>query len=175
MPFRFRLAENSFRCVIGRLLSHALFCICREGYLVARAHGLLGPRDSPLSEMSSFEFLSFTASASSELSTRDHRIKVTVQSTRHGASEIKQAVRTDACGFGATPPRSASMSTPLPPPGIVARLYRTALSHSCTVKYSRAGPGRQADINRTPHPDGVGLPPLRPPGGWCTGAGRACA
>ena len=51
----------------------------------------------------------FRATASRELRTRVHRNKVAGQPPRHGASIMKQAVRTDACDFGATPPRSASM------------------------------------------------------------------
>ena len=34
------------------------------------------------------------------------------------------------------------------PPDLVARLYRTAVLDSRTAEYSRAGPGRQADINQ---------------------------
>ena len=67
------------------------------------------PYYSRLYEMSSFTFLRYKASASRELRTRDHRNEVMVLSPRQGASRMKQAVRTDAHDFGATPPRSASM------------------------------------------------------------------
>ena len=75
----------------------------------ARAHGFSRPRDSRLSKMSSFTFFRYRNSASRELRTRDHQNEVTGQSLRHGASRTKQAVRTNTCDFGATPPRCASM------------------------------------------------------------------
>ena len=75
----------------------------------ARAHGFARPRDSRLSEMNYFTFLRYRASASLEPRTRDHRKQFTGQSPRHGASRMKRAVRTDACAFGATPPRGASI------------------------------------------------------------------
>ena len=71
-------------------------------------HGFARPHYSRLSEMSSFALLRYRASASRELRTRDHRNnEVTGQSSRHGASRMRQTVRTDAPGFGATPPRNA--------------------------------------------------------------------
>ena len=86
----------------------------------ARVHGFARPHYSRLSEMRSFKLLRYKAAASRELRTRHHRNEVTGQSTRHGASRIKQAVLTDACAFGATPPLSASMfigcSLLAPPP-----------------------------------------------------------
>ena len=74
----------------------------------ARVHGFSRPRVSRLSEMSIFTFLRYKASASLELRTRDHRNEATSQSPRFGASRMKQTVHTGACGFGATPPRSAA-------------------------------------------------------------------
>ena len=34
------------------------------------------------------------------------------------------------------------------PPDLAAQLYRAAVPHSCTAKYSRVGPGCQTDINQ---------------------------
>ena len=108
-PTVFAGQKSMPRCVIGRLRSQALFCICRAGNLVSESTWLSRPRDSRLSEMSGFSFLRYRASASREPRTRDHRNEVTSQSPWHGASGMKQAVLTDACDFGATPPRSAPM------------------------------------------------------------------
>ena len=74
------------------------------------SHGFEKPRDSKLTEISSFTFPRHRTYASSELRTRDHRNEVTGQSPRHGASRMGQTVRTDVCDFGATPPRSAPRS-----------------------------------------------------------------
>ena len=80
--------------------------------MVTRAHGFAGYRDWRLPEMSRFKFLWHTDPTSRELRTRDHRNEVTVQSSRHGSSKMKQAVPTDARDFGAKPPRSASAVYP---------------------------------------------------------------
>ena len=76
----------------------------------ARVHGFARPRDSRLSEMSWFVFVRYRPSAFRELGSRDHRNEATGQSPRHGASGMKRTLRTDARGYGATPPGSASIS-----------------------------------------------------------------
>ena len=73
-------------------------------------HGFSRPRDSRLSEMSSFTFSRYRASASRELRTRDHRNEVTSQSQRHGASGMKHTAPNNARDSRAAPPRSVSMS-----------------------------------------------------------------
>ena len=100
------------RCPVASLAGkHAMPCSAFAGQETwyARAHGFEGPRDSRLSEVRSFKFLRYRAPASREFRTREHRNEVTGQSPRHGASIMTQTVCTDARGFGATPPRSASM------------------------------------------------------------------
>ena len=82
----------------------------RQDTWCARVHFFARPHHSRLSEMSSFTLYWHRASTTRELRTRDHRNGVTGQSPRHGDSRMKQAVRTDARDFGATPPLSAYMS-----------------------------------------------------------------
>ena len=71
----------------------------------ARVHGFSRPRHSRLSEMSSFAFLRYRASASRVLCTRDHRNEATGQSPRYGALIMKRTLHIVVCDLEATTPR----------------------------------------------------------------------
>ena len=98
---RFRAsARRELRTRKGQLNEPIFLCfICRTGSQACEVcKGIEIVRGSA-------KFTRFRASARRELRTRNHRNEVTGQSPRHGASRMKQTVRTDACDFGATPPR----------------------------------------------------------------------